>query len=218
MAADLRTGGVDRRLFLTAALATLLAAAEDARGAGAALEGALPAEALSFVALLAETLIPRTDTPGAADAGVPAFIDGLIARISTPAERLEAASRIAGLEAAFDRLAGARFRNLPAAEQLALLEAIDLEAVSQAPGSRLAVPSTPPRYLSADDADLYRRLRALIVFAYFTSEVGATQTLEFLPAPGEWAADIPLDPAQRNYFNVDRSFDPTVVGMPADGV
>ena len=41
----------------------------------------------TLVSAIADRIIPRTDTPGAADVGVPAFIDLLYAQFMTGAER-----------------------------------------------------------------------------------------------------------------------------------
>ena len=40
-----------------------------------------------MVSAIADRIIPRTDTPGAADVGVPAFIDLLYGQFMTEAER-----------------------------------------------------------------------------------------------------------------------------------
>ena len=65
---------------------------------------------MQSVAALVDRIIPRTDTPGASDAGVPAFIDRILARNPQRRERfltglaefttLDEAERTAALEAA----------------------------------------------------------------------------------------------------------------------
>src|SRR5262245_60551887 len=41
----------------------------------------------TVLAAVADRILPRTDTPGAADVGVPAFIDRLYGEFMTPAEQ-----------------------------------------------------------------------------------------------------------------------------------
>ena len=43
----------------------------------------------------------------------------------------------------------------------------------------------------------YRQLKELTVAGYYTSEVGATQELQWLPAPGRYEADVPLSEVGR---------------------
>ena len=73
-----------------------------------------PAE-LAWLKAVVDAIIPRTDTPGASDAGVPAYIDRRLA--ASP--QMAAAFR-AGMKA-FD--AGATFPSLAAQQQLDLLNA-----------------------------------------------------------------------------------------------
>ena len=63
---------------------------------------------LALVGELAETILPRTDTPGALDAGVPAFIDRMLATWDTAEERDRF---IRGLGEIETRLAGAASRD-----------------------------------------------------------------------------------------------------------
>ena len=40
-------------------------------------------------------------------------------------------------------------------------------------------------------------MKELTVTGYFTSEIGATQALEYLPVPGKFEGDVPLKPGQK---------------------
>ena len=63
-----------------------------------------------------DLIIPRSDTPGAVDAGVPAIIEALVQR--RPAARRE-------LEVGLADLAAKRFLELSEPEQIALLQSIE---------------------------------------------------------------------------------------------
>ncbi|MEM1118395.1 MAG: gluconate 2-dehydrogenase subunit 3 family protein, partial [Bacteroidota bacterium] len=43
----------------------------------------------------------------------------------------------------------------------------------------------------------YRQLKELTVAGYYTSEVGATQELQWLAVPGRYDADVPLSAVGR---------------------
>ncbi|MEO6092852.1 MAG: gluconate 2-dehydrogenase subunit 3 family protein [Novosphingobium sp.] len=72
----------------------------------------LDARRFALLSALADTIVPRTDSPGAVDAGVPALVDGLLRNWASPSRRAEliaALDRIEGLAgpggASFARLA-----------------------------------------------------------------------------------------------------------------
>jgi hypothetical protein len=133
------------------------------RGAGAAIAfgrsrpRALPVagfEALSpaqgaLVTAITELIIPRTDTPGAIDAGVPAFIDHLLAHWYADAAREEF---LTGLDQIPVR-AGGSFFSLEPDRQMEFLSTLD--GVKGARGS-------------AESA--FAMLKSLTVYGYFTSE------------------------------------------------
>ncbi|UYY59236.1 gluconate 2-dehydrogenase subunit 3 family protein [Sphingomonas sp. S2-65] len=125
----------------------------------------LPQRAL--VSALSERIIPTTDTPGAIAAGVPAYIEKLLADWSTPEDRKPI---MAGLTTIDTR--SVQDYKLPAAQatpeqQDALLT---LAMNDQLPAG----------------ATFFEAFRQLVVTGYYTSEVGITQEREYLPVPGEY--------------------------------
>src|SRR5512140_418491 len=59
---------------------------------------------LALVGAIADTIIPRTDTPGATDVAVPAFVNVIVSENYTDAER---AAFVAGLDAIETQAKGA---------------------------------------------------------------------------------------------------------------
>lgn len=110
---------------------------------------ALSADQASLVTTIAEQIIPRTDTPGATDVGVTAFIDHLLAHWYEDEAR---AQFIAGL-ADIDRRAGGRYLELSGERQVAFLTLLD--GVKGAPGSAEAA---------------FAMLKSLTLYGYFTAE------------------------------------------------
>jgi hypothetical protein len=131
---------------------------------------------LDILTVVVDRIIPRTDTPGASDVGVPAFVDLLLAKWAEDDQR---ARVLEGL----DELS-ADFLSASADAQTALLTRLDEEAV----------------HAREDDMDplpFFATLKEWTLAGYYTSEAGATQELRWLAVPGRFDADIPLEEVDR---------------------
>jgi hypothetical protein len=120
-----------------------------------------------------ETIIPRTDTPGALDAKVDRFVELCVAEFMTEQER---AVFIAGLDSLQDAL------NKQQSELLILLTELEeqhSDAAWYQLGNRVGngFDSTAP---------FICQLKELSVVGFFMSEVGATQVLRHNPMPGQF--------------------------------
>lgn len=157
-------------------------------------QGAAPVfytrDELVLVTLLADKIIPRTDTPGALDAEVPAYLDKMIAAWASDATKASHRQAIVGVRARIAALAGGDITVLSAAELQQAVAALDKEAYAD------AVPPSPlgrgGGTAPASVADQYRSLKTLIGQVYYASEPGATQELHYELIPGRWLADAPL--------------------------
>lgn len=126
-----------------------------------------------LVAELAELILPRTDTPGAIDAGVPAFIDHIVSDWYTPVER---AIFVEGLRAVAAADSGQRVAALRSLEQQA--------------ASYVAPPGTSVFGKPDERSPFFFKLKLLTVLGYYTSEVGATTELAFNPVPGRYDGNV----------------------------
>jgi hypothetical protein len=100
-------------------LVTIAALAAPAAAEGQA--AFLSAPELAWLAAFTDVIIPRTDTPGASDAGVPAYIDRRLAASPTLAERVRSGMQTFDAEA--KTKFGAAFPALTAQQQIEFLTA-----------------------------------------------------------------------------------------------
>ena len=150
------------------------------------LDGARPAaQAQAFTAAertlvtaIAERILPRTDTPGATDVGVPAFIDLLYGQFMTDAERKMLSGGLEGVEAAAKSAHNAAFGTLTAERQDAVLRAI---AVAE----------------EGKDQGFFRLIRSATILGYFTSEEVGRKVLNYNPVPGRYDPCIPIEEVGR---------------------
>ncbi|MGB3542004.1 gluconate 2-dehydrogenase subunit 3 family protein, partial [Rubrivirga sp.] len=84
-----------------------------------------------LLAAIVDQIIPETDTPGAAEAGVPQFIDMMLTDWYAPEERDQF---VAGLDAV-DRRANGSFVDLEDAARAELIATMDAEAYAEQPGA-----------------------------------------------------------------------------------
>lgn len=125
-----------------------------------------PAQRATMTAL-SERVLPTTDTPGAIAAGVPDYIEKLLADWALPADR---APIVAGLDA------------------------VEVKSIAdhRTPAA-LATPAQQDALLTAamedgfpGGADFFDKFRQLVITGYYTSEIGMTQEREYLPVPGDY--------------------------------
>lgn len=110
----------------------------------------LTAHAERTVTIAAERILPATETPGATDAGVSAFIEKMLTDWHTPEEREHFLAGLRDLDARCRARSGRDFIDCAEADQVAVLIALD-EAKQ----------------------DWFARLKYLTGYGYCTSEVGA---------------------------------------------
>jgi gluconate 2-dehydrogenase gamma chain len=138
----------------------------------------------NIVSEIAEIIIPKTDTPGAKDTGVPAFIDMMLKDVYAKEDQNRF---LAGLKA-FDEDAkkskGNSFADLDAEQQTAFVKQKHDEAI-QAEKNEKPAPKRP----------FILMMKELTMLGFFTSEAGATQVLQYDPVPGAYKGCIPLSEA-----------------------
>jgi hypothetical protein len=167
---------LERRDFLGALAGLLGVSALPAAAFAANPAATLPGPQMDLVTAVADTYIPRTDTPGAADAGVPALFAAMLVNWAAPATRTAFLARLDGIDAAARGGKGKPFAKLSAKDRLAVLKPYDAE--------NFAAPD-------------YKRMRDLFLILYYNSEPGATIELRYEHAPGTFEPSLPMTPQTR---------------------
>jgi len=131
---------------------------------------------------IAETILPRTDTPGAKDAGVGAFMARYVTDCYTPEEQ---ALFRAGL-AEIDTRAGGDCTAITPEARAELLRTLDTEARARADAIAAGEQTLTPH--------AFTMMKQLVIFSFFTSKVGATQVLRYVAVPGDYDGDMTYEP------------------------
>lgn len=133
-----------------------------------------------LVAALSERVMPTTDTPGAIAAGVPGFIEKLLADWAMPDDRKPVLAGLDAIEARSRTDYGVAADKATPEQQDALLT---LAMEDRLPGGK----------------DFFEIFRQLVVTGYFTSEVGIMQEREYLPVPGRYDGAFPYSQVNKVY-------------------
>lgn len=138
----------------------------------------------ALVTEVAEIMIPRTDTPGATDAGVPAFIDTMLKNTYRKKDQDRYLSGLAQFESQAKEAHGESFVDLTPEQRTALVR----EAHDAAMKAAWADTSGHER----DNRPFILMTKELAILGFFTSEPGATQVLQYVAVPGPYRARVPL--------------------------
>jgi len=132
----------------------------------------------ALLSAAAERILPRTDTPGAIDAGVPAFIDRFYGEFMNPADKQLLVSALDEIEKAAGAAHGAAFASLAPAQQDAVLRGVATAQQGKEPSS-------------------FGLLRSVTVLGYFTSEQVGRTVLHYDPVPGAYDGCVPIEQVGR---------------------
>ena len=133
------------------------------------------------VATIAELIIPKTDTPGARDAGVPAFIDVMVTEWGDDNQRKAFTAGLANLDERSRAVFAKDFLGCTPAQQTEILQDMDYE-LAQARDAKIDT-----------SGNFFGMMKWLTLTGYYTSEVGATSELRFRVVPGRFEPCYPLE-------------------------
>jgi hypothetical protein len=179
----------------TISLPTLLAMKLHESGVYNTLDFMLSASQRKLVAEVAEIIIPKTDTPGAIDAGVPAFIEMMLKDCYTTPEHQ---SFIEGLDA----LSKSDFLNKNMADKIAIISAIEQENKTLMKAYNVQQTkmgdNEDKELMAAQKKGLpfWRLMKELTLLGYFTSKVGVNASFDFVLVPGRFEL-TKLKPGQK---------------------
>ena len=126
------------------------------------------------VSVIADLVIPVTDTPGAVAAKVPDFIAVIVGEWYTDEERTSFMEGLAEVDSRSRQARGKDFVDGSPADQVALLTQLDAEL--QALKARKEDSSK----------NFFERIKGLTIYGYYTSEIGMTQELHYQVIPGRY--------------------------------
>lgn len=135
----------------------------------------------AFLNEVADTILPDTaSSPGAKAAGVGPFMAVMVRDCYWPADQDVFLKGIGKIDDAAGKKFGKKFMDLDASQRTALLTDLDKE---QQAYSKTKKPKDPNHY--------FRMMKELTLLGYFTSEVGCTKALRYVPVPGRYDGCIP---------------------------
>lgn len=137
----------------------------------------------ALVADVAEIMIPRTDTPGAGEVGIPAFIDVVLKDAYPKADQDRFIAGLQEFNAQAFAQHGDAFLKLEPAQRRASVQAANDVAVAAERAYKGNEPWPRPFMLMTKE---------LALLGYFTSQVGATQVLQYNPVPGPYRGCVEL--------------------------
>lgn len=170
-----------KNLSLLVGAATLLPAClsqtkSDQVATGLLKHVALSAREEQLLAEVCETLIPKTDTPGAKDLGLPRYVLKMLDDCTPAKEQQLFLAGLRQLDAACQQQMGQAFGASTAPQRLALLQRLDQQ----------------PQQFSEELVGFYRAARQLTIDGYTGSKYFMTQQVVYELVPGRYNGYFPV--------------------------
>jgi hypothetical protein len=133
-----------------------------------------------LIGLIADTILPRSDTPGATDVGVPAWIDLVIAEYFSAARRAAFLADLNAIDQFAVSTSGAGLIGLKQHDLVKVMSNLDA--------------ATGSKHLTSAQRG-YVQLKELVIHGYFTSKPVQQDLLKVVIVPGRFDADVRITPA-----------------------
>jgi hypothetical protein len=137
----------------------------------------IPADRLALLAEMADTIIPTTDTPGAKAAKTEEFIVAAVENCLPVGQRKRFWDSLVDADEACEMMFKKSFVACDLKQRTQFFEKLQAEAKTK----------------KGDGPAFFTALKTLTLHGYFTSEIGATQALNYDPIPGAWDPALKID-------------------------
>lgn len=134
----------------------------------------------TLMTALTDRIIPVTDTPGAIAAGVPGYIEKLLADWSVEGDRKPIFSGLAEIDAR-------------------AWQDYKIPAIRATPAQHDALLTLAMEDKIPNGEEFFEAFRQMVIVGYYTSEIGMTQEREYLPVPGEYNGAFPYSQVNKVY-------------------
>ena len=135
----------------------------------------LNAKEVLFLSALAKTIIPKTDTASAVEAGVPLIIQDMLSSWGDEKSRLYWREGLGYIADELHQRTGQKFVSASDLQQQSVLSEYDAFVIN-----------------NKADNGFYLAMKRTVATAYYMSEPGATEELHYDPVPGDWRGDVPF--------------------------
>ncbi|HLI93288.1 MAG TPA: gluconate 2-dehydrogenase subunit 3 family protein [Puia sp.] len=141
---------------------------------------------VAFLDEVAETILPKTNTPGAKDAKVGEFMTVIVRDCYTQPDQKVFLDGMQKLDDASRKRNGKAFLDSTPEQRHDLLVDLDKESKEYAKTKK-----------KEDPQHYFRMMKELTLWGYFTSKEGATEALVYVPVPGRYEGCIDLKKGQK---------------------
>jgi hypothetical protein len=167
---------------------------------------------IAFLDEVAETILPKTSSAGAKEAGVGRYMTVYVNDCYNQEDQEVFHKGITELDKACDKMHGHGFMKATPEQRTALLKEIDKETKEynikrdkfnkdlkekskqgqeKTTGAEVAEKPMPNHY--------FQQMKQLTIGGYFTSEKGRKEALRYTPVPGKWQAVIDYKKGEKSY-------------------
>ncbi len=178
---------------------------------------ALTIEDESLIAEIADTILPATNTPGAKAAGVGPFVAMMVKDCYTADDQRKFSKGLRKIDRLSERKFKKKFTELSVPEKNALIKQLAEDTVKyrkeqeELKSSELknvdfrGIDAADKEAKVEDDKDdrseshFFPIMHELTLLGYFTSEIGATQALEYIPIPAKFESCVDMKPGQKSW-------------------
>jgi hypothetical protein len=138
------------------------------------------ADEFHLVSSLADTLLPKTESPSASEVKVPQFMDLLLSEVFDDPSKERFLTGLRDFDQDCKDAQGQPFRKLAGDVQTEYLRSIDHQVFTE-----------------NREHEFYTNFKQLVVRIYYSSEQGVKQNLDYNPVPGPFQGDLAMHPEKK---------------------
>lgn len=142
---------------------------------------------VTLLSEIGDTIIPQTDTPGAKAVNIGAFMAMMVNDCYDQSQQMTFRAGLTSINERCKSTYQKSFVEATAEQRLELLSQLDREQQSTHDST-----DSSPHY--------FRMMKQLTLLGFFTSEVGATQVLNYVEVPGRYDGNAPYAKGDRAWY------------------